>query len=102
MRNVARPGDVETADGYLGGTEGRQDHCGAMVRDLDAGLRHPETLNHRQAQVHVDRIVEAFGRRRLDSLRPSEISSWLVELKRRGLLRQLHLRPARPTCPDPV
>jgi hypothetical protein len=29
----------------------------------------------RQAQVHVDRIIEAFGPRRLDWLRPSEIRS---------------------------
>jgi integrase len=38
----------------------------------------------RQAQVHIDKIVEAFGPRRLDSLRPSEIRLWLVELKEDG------------------
>jgi hypothetical protein len=63
------------------------------------GTRKPSTV--RQAQVHIDKIVEAFGPRRLDSLRPSEIRSWLVELTG-GLCRQLHLRLARPPRSDPV
>jgi integrase len=38
----------------------------------------------RQAQVHVDRIKEQFGTRRLDSTRPSEVRAWLVSLKEEG------------------
>jgi hypothetical protein len=38
----------------------------------------------RQAQVHVDRIKEQFGTRRLDSIRPSEVRAWLVSLKEDG------------------
>ena len=33
------------------------------------------------AEVHIAKIVAAFGPRRLDSLRPSDIKSWLVELQ---------------------
>lgn len=42
------------------------------------GTRKPSTV--RQAQVHVDKIVEAFGPRRLDALRPSDIKAWTVAL----------------------
>jgi hypothetical protein len=38
----------------------------------------------RQAQVHVDRIKEQFGTRRLDNVRPSEVNAWLVSLKEEG------------------
>jgi integrase len=38
----------------------------------------------RQAQVHVERIKEQFGARRLDSVRPSEVRAWLVSLKEEG------------------
>jgi integrase len=61
------------------------------------GSRKRSTI--RQGQVHVDRIVEAFGRRRLDSLRPSEIRSWLVELREQGYsdsyIYALHARLAQ-------
>jgi integrase len=33
------------------------------------------------ARVHVAKIVDAFGSRRLDSIRPSDIRSWLVGLR---------------------
>lgn len=46
------------------------------------GTRKATTV--RQAGVHVDRIVEEFGPRRLDSIRPSEIKKWLVRLKEEG------------------
>jgi integrase len=38
----------------------------------------------RQAEVHLKLIVEEFGPRRLDSIRPSEVSAWLVRLKEEG------------------
>lgn len=41
--------------------------------------RKPSTV--RMAKVHVDKIIEHFGARRLDSIRPSDIKSWLVELQ---------------------
>jgi integrase len=44
--------------------------------------RRPNTV--RQARVQVAKISDAFGDRRLDSIRPSEIRSWLVELKEAG------------------
>src|SRR5512133_2247014 len=46
------------------------------------GTRKRSTV--RQARVHIDRIIEEFGPRRLDSLRPSEIKRWLVRLKEEG------------------
>ena len=70
-----------------------------MVRDLAAGLRVPQASTIRQGKVHVDRIVEAFGSRRLDSLRPSEIGpGW--SNSRTGLQRQLRLRPSRSAGSD--
>ena len=33
------------------------------------------------AEVHVAKIIEAFGLRRLDSLRPSDIRSWMAQLQ---------------------
>ena len=36
------------------------------------GTRKPRTV--RQAEVHLAKITEAFGSRRLDSIRPSEVS----------------------------
>ena len=44
--------------------------------------RKPSTV--RQAKVHVDKIVETFGKRRLDTLRPSDVKSWTVALKGDG------------------
>ena len=43
------------------------------------GTRKPSTV--RMAEVHIAKIVATFGPRRLDSLRPSEIRSWLVQLQ---------------------
>jgi len=43
------------------------------------GTRKPSTV--RMAQVHVTKINEALGPRRLDSLRPSDVKSWLVSLQ---------------------
>lgn len=44
--------------------------------------RKPSTV--RQAKVHVDKITETFGKRRLDSLKPSDVKSWTVALKGEG------------------
>jgi integrase len=38
----------------------------------------------RMAEVHIAKIKSEFGPRRLDSLRPSEIKSWMVKLKAEG------------------
>jgi integrase len=38
----------------------------------------------RMAEVHIAKIKAEFGPRRLDSLRPSEIKSWMVKLKAEG------------------
>lgn len=43
------------------------------------GTRKRSTV--RMAEVHVAKIVEAFGPRRLDSLRPSDIKAWTVRLQ---------------------
>lgn len=40
---------------------------------------------HRQAQVHVDRIVAHFGSMRLAAVRPSNVKSWTAALKAEGL-----------------
>ena len=44
--------------------------------------RKPSTV--RMAEVHIAKITEQFGDRRLDSLRPSDIKSWLSGLKAAG------------------
>jgi integrase len=38
----------------------------------------------RMAEVHVAKIKAEFGPRRLDSIQPSEIKSWMVKLKTEG------------------
>jgi hypothetical protein len=43
------------------------------------GTRKPSTV--RMAEAHIAKIVAAFGSRRLDSLRPSDVKSWLVKLQ---------------------
>jgi integrase len=55
-----------------------------MVHDVVAGLRHPQAVHRADGEVHIAKIVAAFGPRRLDSLRPSEIGSWLAGLKEDG------------------
>jgi integrase len=61
------------------------------------GTRKRSTV--RQAQVHIDRIIEELGPRRLDSLRPSEIKTWLSRLKDEGYtdsyIYALHARLAQ-------
>jgi integrase len=61
------------------------------------GTRKKSTV--RQAQVHIDRIVEEFGSRRLDSIRPSEIGTWLTRLQEDGYtdsyIYALHARLAQ-------
>ena len=47
------------------------------------GTRKPRTV--RQAEVHISKITEAFGARRLDSIRPSEVKSWTAALHAEGL-----------------
>ena len=47
------------------------------------GTRKPRTV--RQAEVHIAKITEAFGARRLDSIRPSEVKSWTAALHAEGL-----------------
>src|SRR4029453_13344224 len=49
-------------------------------RGLD-GNRTRESPTARMAEVHIAKIVGAFGPRRLDSIRPSDIKSWLVQLQ---------------------
>ena len=50
------------------------------TRWLDGyGTRKPSTV--RMAEVHIAKIVEHFGSRRLDSIRPSDVRSWLVKLQ---------------------
>jgi len=39
----------------------------------------------RQAEVHIAKIRDEFGSRRLDSIRPSEVKSWTVKLRAEGL-----------------
>jgi integrase len=46
-----------------------------------AGYRTRKPSTVRMAEVHIAKIVAAFGSRRLDSLRPSDIKSWLVQLQ---------------------
>ncbi len=59
--------------------------------------RKPRTV--RQAEVHVARINDHFGARRLDSIRPSDIKSWLAGLRGEGLadsyVYALHARLAQ-------
>jgi len=38
----------------------------------------------RMAEVHIAKIKAEFGPRRLDSIRPSEIKSWMAKLKPKG------------------
>jgi integrase len=61
------------------------------------GTRKRSTV--RQAQVHVDRIIEEFGPRRLDSIRWSEIKKWTARLKEDGYstsyIYALHARLAQ-------
>src|SRR5215207_2129159 len=47
------------------------------------GTRKPRTV--RQAEVHISKITEAFGARRLHSIRPSEVKSWTAALHAEGL-----------------
>jgi integrase len=54
--------------------------CDEWLRNY--ATRKPSTV--RQGHVHVDRIKEEFGGRRLDSVRPSEVKAWLVSLKEEG------------------
>jgi hypothetical protein len=61
--------------------------------------RKPSTV--RMAEVHIAKIEAAFGPRRLDSLWPLEIRSWLVDLQEEGY-SVLHLCPACPARSDPV
>ena len=61
------------------------------------GTRKPRTV--RQAEVHLSKITETFGSRRLDSIRPSEVKSWTVKLKAEGLadsyVHAIHARMAQ-------
>jgi integrase len=45
------------------------------------GYRTRKSSTVRMAEVHIAKIVVAFGPRRLDSIRPSDIKSWLVQLQ---------------------
>lgn len=53
----------------------------------------------RQARVHVKRIVEQFGTRRLDSITPSDVKAWMVALQGEDLAESyvyaLHARLAQ-------
>jgi integrase len=69
--------------------------CDTWLRNY--GTRKRSTV--RQAQVHVKQIVEEFGDRCLDSIRPSEVKAWLVSLKEEGYadsyVAALHQRMAQ-------
>ena len=45
------------------------------------GTRRPSTV--RQAKVHLKVIVEHFGKRRLSSVKPSDVKAWTVQLSER-------------------
>lgn len=53
----------------------------------------------RMAKVHVQKIIDAFGNRRLDSIRPSEVKSWVAQLQAEGVapsyVYALHARLAQ-------
>jgi integrase len=49
------------------------------------GYRSKRTSTVRQAEVHLRRIVAKFGTRRLDSITPSDVKNWMVELQNEGL-----------------
>ena len=53
----------------------------------------------RMAKVHVAKIKDEFGSRRLDSVRPSEVKAWTVKLKAAGFsesyISALHQRMAQ-------
>jgi integrase len=58
--------------------------------------RKPSTV--RMAEVHIAKIVEQFGSRRLDSIKPSDVRSWLVRLQAehaRSYVYALHARLAQ-------
>ena len=57
--------------------------------------RKPSTV--RQAEVHLAKVVDAFGSRRLDSLRPSDVKSWTVRPEDPGLRGLVRLRLPRST-----
>jgi integrase len=50
-----------------------------------AGYATKRSSTVRQARVHVKRIVAKFGPRPLASIRPSEVKSWMAELRDEGL-----------------
>lgn len=75
------------------------------------GTRKPRTV--RQAEVHLAKIKDEFGTRRLDSIRPSEVKSWTVKLRDAGLadsyvyaiharLAQVFSRCGPRRCADPL
>jgi hypothetical protein len=45
------------------------------------GYRTRKSSTVRMAEVHIAKIVEQFGPRRLDSIKPSDVKSWLVKLQ---------------------
>lgn len=49
-----------------------------------AGYRTRKPSTVRMAEVHCAKITAAFGSRRLDSLRPSDVKAWTVELAAQG------------------
>jgi integrase len=54
--------------------------CASWLRGY--GTRRPSTV--RQAQVHIAKIVEAFGSVRLADLRPSQVKAWTARLRADG------------------
>lgn len=58
---------------------------GEWCRTWLEGYANNRPSSVRQAQSHVKRIDEAFGARKLNSIRPSEIRSWTAKLKAAGL-----------------
>ena len=59
------------------------------------GYRTRKSSTVRMAEVHIAKIIAAFGPRRLDSLRPSEIRSWLVQLQQEHAASYVYALHAR-------
>ena len=79
--------DVTTAVGtgrYVDPALARMTVAEWCERWLDAYSGHrPNTV--RQARVHIRRIVDRFGSRRLNDLRPSDVKAWTTDMAAEGL-----------------
>ena len=78
----------------------RQDDGRAVVRHLVGTYATRKASTVRMAKVHVAKIKDEFGSRRLDSVRPSEVKAWTVKLKEPDFADSYvnALHPAWPRC----